>query len=109
MTVHEQSSSQHPERLPRLLKWSSFALELFFLWIFCNTLFLVPGPYFPARILIVGVAALLSAGAAWVSGRTFIKSSASTRSLISTPPCVICLFVLAVSSLYMGVAVLATR
>jgi hypothetical protein len=29
----------------RFFKWLLFAVEIFLLWVLCNTLFLVPGPY----------------------------------------------------------------
>ena len=54
----------------RFFKWLLFAVELFLLWVLCNTLFLVPGPYYGERGVIIIAAALLATVVGWGSGRT---------------------------------------
>lgn len=103
---------QSRRRFLRTLKWLSFGLELFLLWVLCNSLFLVPGPYAGPRGLMIGGAALLSTGAAWISGRMFHGSgngSVPFRGVLSTPPAVICMFVVCVAATVMAMAVLANR
>ncbi len=108
--ISDPSSRTH---LIRVLKWLLFAVELFILWVLCNTLFLVPGPLVGARGLIILVAAPLAAGVAWASGRMFqiLPSDEPVRisSILSSPPVVICIFVLSVATLATTVGILATR
>lgn len=86
----------------RLFKWPLFGVELFLLWTFCNTLFLFPAPFWGERGVIIAVAAFLASGAAFVSGRMFFtvtdRDSSLMRNLMSSPPVVICVFVLSVAT-----------
>jgi hypothetical protein len=103
--------SDTPTRTFRFFKWLLFAVEIFLLWVLCNTLFLVPGPYKGERGVIIIVAALLAAVVAWGSGRMFVPENApsSLPKSLSTPPAVICIFVLAVAAVVMVVAIFANR
>jgi hypothetical protein len=100
-----------PTRTFGFFKWLLFAVEIFLLWVLCNTLFLVPGPYKGERGVIIIVTALLAAVVAWGSGRMFgLKNTPSSLGkTLSTPPAVICIFVLAVTAVVMVVAVVANR
>jgi len=95
----------------RFLRWVLFVIEIFCLWVLCNTLFLVPGPYRGERGIIIVVAALLAATIAWCSGKMFnaSKTPSPTSKTISTPPMAICIFVLVVAAIVMTVAVFANR
>jgi hypothetical protein len=90
---------------------AAVAVEIFLLWVLCNTLFLVPGPYKGERGVIIIVTALLAAVVAWGSGRMFgpKNTPSSLGKTLSTPPAVICIFVLAVTAVVMVVAVVANR
>lgn len=105
--------TNRPTRAVRVFKWLLFAVELFLLWVLCNTLFLVPGPYRGDRGIIIAVSAVLAALVSWASGRLFQRTStavaASLRKTFSSPPVVICIFVLVVATVVMTVAILATR
>jgi hypothetical protein len=105
--------TDRPTRAVRIFKWLLFGVEIFLLWVLCNTLFLVPGPYRGERGVIIAVATVLAALVAWTSGRLFQRPSTDgSRSLgktFSSPPMVICIFVLAVASVVMAVAILSTR
>jgi hypothetical protein len=54
-----------PTRTFGFFKWLLFAVEIFLLWVLCNTLFLVPGPYKGERGVIIIVTALPAAVVAW--------------------------------------------
>jgi MFS superfamily sulfate permease-like transporter len=105
--------TDRPTPAVRTFKWLLFAVEIFLLWVLCNTLFLVPGPYRGDRGIIIAVSTVLAAVVAWTSGRLFQRPSPDgSRSLgktFSSPPVVICIFVLAVASIVMAVAILGTR
>jgi hypothetical protein len=113
MHSNEIVDTDRPTRAIRIVKWLLFGVELFLLWVLCNTLFLVPGPYRGERGVIIAASAVLAALAAWTSGRLFQRSSTdgspSLGKTFSSPPVVICIFVLAVASIVMTVAILATR
>ncbi len=113
MNTDERLNTHHTTRAFDFFKWLLFGIEIFLLWVLCNTLFLVPGSYIGERGLIIGVSALLSAVVAWTSGRMFQSTSSdgstSLGKTLSAPPVVICIFVLAVAGLTMAIALLATR
>jgi hypothetical protein len=113
MDSNEEVDINRPAHAVRVFKWILFGVELFLLWVLCNTLFLVPGPYRGDRGVIIVVSALLAALVSWTSGRLFQRTSAgSTPALgktFSSPPVVICIFVLAVATAVMVVAILATK
>ena len=113
MNSDEVQDTSRSTRAVRLFKWLSFGVEIFLLWVLCNTLFLVPGPYRGERGIIIVVSAVLAALVSWASGRLFQRASTrgvpSPSSLFSSPPVVICIFVLAVTTVVMTVALLATR
>ena len=94
-------------------KWLLFGAELFLLWVLCNTLFLVPGPYFGFRGGIIAASTILSGSLAWASGRLFLVGStrepASARRVIASPPAVICILVLSAASIVMIIAVSVHR
>lgn len=112
MNSNEVVDTNRPTRAVRVFKWLLFGVELFLLWVLCNTLFLVPGPYRGDRGIIIAVSALLAALVSWTSGRLFQRTSAddgpSLSKTFSSPPVVICIFVLAVATVVMTVALLAT-
>jgi len=105
--------TDRPTRTVRVFKWLLFGVELFLLWVLCNTLFLVPGPYRGDRGIIIVVSAVLAALVSWTSGRLFQRTSTdgapSLGKTFSSPPVVICIFVLAVATVVMSMAILATR
>jgi hypothetical protein len=113
MNSNEVADTDHPTRAVRVFKWLSFGVELFLLWVLCNTLFLVPGPYRGVRGIMIAVSALLAALVSWTSGRLFQRTSTdgatSLSKTVSSPPVVICIFVLSVATVVMVVALLATR
>jgi hypothetical protein len=113
MHNNEVVDTNRPTRAVRVLKWLLFAVELFLFWVLCNTLFLVPGPYRGDRGIIIGVSAVLAALVSWTSGRLFQRTSTdvapSLSKTFSSPPVVICIFVLVVAIVVMTVAILATR
>jgi hypothetical protein len=112
MNADEVVTTHRSVRAVLFLKWLMFVVEIFLLWVLCNTLFLVPGPYAGERGLIIAVTAPLAAAVAWTSGRLFQSSStnesASLGKILSSPPVVICIFVFCVASIVMAVSVLAT-
>ena len=100
MTVYEQSSN--PPRLSRLLKWTAFIVELLLLCVLLIVTFMVPVPPFqygktPQEALLIALSALVSA----VTGALFLRGSkGSTMSLvnlISSPPCVVGMTVIAIA------------
>ena len=113
MQSNEAVDIIRPSRTVRFVKWLSFGVEIFLLWVLCNTLFLVPGPYRGERGIIIVVAAVLAALFSWASGRLFQRISTggapSLSKTFSSPPVVICIFVLVVATVVMTVALLATR
>ena len=113
MDSREVVDTPHRTRTVRIFKWLLFGVEIFLLWVLCNTLFLVPGPYRGERGIIIVVAAMLAALVSWTSGRLFQRASTdgapSLSKTFSSPPVVICTFVLAVATVVMTVALLASR
>jgi len=113
MQSNEAVDTNRPTRTVRVFKWLSFGVELFLLWVLCNTLFLVPGSYRGERGIIIVVSAVLAALVSWMSGRLFQRTSTgdspSLSKTFSSPPLVICIFVLVVATVVMTVALLATR
>jgi hypothetical protein len=113
MNTDEHLNSHHPGRASSVFKWLLFGVEIFLLWVLCNTLFLVPGPYIGDRGAIIVVSAVLATLVAWTSGRLFQRTSAdrapSLSKTFSSPPVAICIFVLAVATVVMTVAILASR
>jgi hypothetical protein len=107
----DEMESDTPTLTFRFFKWLLFAVEIFLLWVLCNTLFLVPGPYKGERGVIIIVAALLAGIVAWGSGKMFGSQNAtpSTGKTLTTPPAVICIFVLVIAAVVMVVAILANR
>lgn len=112
MQNNDVVGTNHPAGVVHVFKWLLFALELFLLWVLCNTLFLVPGPYRGGRGIIIVSSAVLASLVSWGSGRLFQRASAEVASVgktFSSPPVVICIFVLVVATVVMTVAILATR
>jgi hypothetical protein len=111
MHNNEVVDTARPTRAVRVFKWLLFGVEIFLLWVLCNTLFLVPGPYRGDRGIIIAVSAVLAALVSWTSGRLFQRTDGapSLSKTFSSPPVVICIFVLAVATIVMTVAILATR
>ena len=64
-------NDRHRTRASSFFKWLLFGLELFLLWMLFNTIFVVPGWNPGKRIKTAVVLAILSAVAAWASGRMF--------------------------------------
>jgi hypothetical protein len=111
MHSNEVVDTNRPTRVVRVFKWILFGVEIFLLWVLCNTLFLVPGPYRGDRGIIIVVSAVLAALVSWSSGRLFQRTSTDGAPLsktFSSPPVVICIFVLVVATVVMTVAILAT-
>ena len=113
MHSNEVVDTNRPARAVRVFKWILFGVEIFLLWVLCNTLFLVPGPHRGDRGIIIVVSAVLAALVSWASGRLFQRTSTdgapSLSKTFSSPPVVICIFVLVVATVVMTVALLATR
>ncbi len=113
MHNNEVVDTNRPARTVRVFKWVLFGVELFLLWVLCNTLFLVPGPYRGDRGIIIVVAAVLAALVSWTSGRLFQRTSTDgvppLSKTFSSPPVVICIFALAVAAVVMTVTILASR
>jgi len=113
LRANQHVGSDQQRRGFKPLKWILFMGELFFLWVLCNTVFLVPGNYTWERIVMIALAALFSGGFAWFSARFFVGGSADEGSslgrMVSTPPSVIWIFVIVVATICFTVALLATR
>lgn len=82
------------------MKWVFFALELLMLFAANNALFFVPRRYDLFTFVAVATAIILAALFAWLSSRKFGNGVRAQqlgwRSLLSAPPTVIWIFVIAV-------------
>lgn len=113
MSNDNHTRTPHPRSTFGFLRWLLLGVEVFSLWVFCNTLFLVPEPYIGERGLFILISALLSTGCAWASGRMFLPSSSngssSLKRTFSTAPVVICIVILGLAAFVFALALLGNR
>ena len=113
MDTVERGRTDPLRRILLYLRWPLLIVEIYILFVFCNTLFLVPAPYRGERGLIIAVSALLSAGLAFAGGWMFVIASGkglpSFRKIFRTVPVVIYVVVLGLATLVFSVALLDSR
>jgi hypothetical protein len=78
--------------------WLLFLINLFFLWVAFNALFMLPGRYdtFVVSMAVVSIAIALLV--AWASGKLFLSAKHGDRDahngVLSTPPMIVCIVML---------------
>jgi hypothetical protein len=90
-----------------------FGAELYFLFVFCNCLFLVPEPYIGMRGLFIAISAVLAAGFALAAGKIWrlvsIGNTTPSGKIFTTFPVVFCIAILSLAALIFALASLGMR
>jgi len=79
------------------MKWILFAASLFALWVSFNALFMLPGRYAAFNFEVAGAGVTIGILTAWLSGKRFTdaeRSKRRRRTIMQTPPVVVCTFIL---------------
>ena len=99
MAFHEQSST--PPRFSSLLKWAAFVVQVLVLCMLLIITFMGPPTPFKYRLypqiaILIGLSVLVSAATGALFLRGSKSSTMSLANLISSPPCVVGMTVIAI-------------
>ena len=108
MVLDVSSQSLKPSIGYGILKWIAFGSEILLLCLLLVFTFMVPVPPFrygktPHEALLVAISAAVSLGVGALFTRNSKSSTMSLGNLISSPPCVIGLTVIAIVAIPMGI------
>ena len=114
MALHASVQNHHVGVGYQVLKWSAFGVELLLLCVLLVVTFLVPVPPFqygktPQEVLLVALSAAVSLAVGALFLRGSKSSTMSLVNLISSPPCVIGLTVIAIVIVPMVIGFLRSR